>query len=209
VHTHTNCCDLVVHASSNHPLPCPYLLHYFKIVAYQDDLVPTLEDMRMLRGNERAWEFICDELLPAVVGTTIWEQQSVSEEVSKFVTVSDVAFCLLTVENNWTYWVDIAAPDLDKDNENEHDKPKIPGDTKWTSSTLVAGKNTGWSQEGLQRFNELCKLEAENRLLYGSVEKQYLKKKKEKNAIAQNKSKRDTRVDHGVETYVDEASLDW
>ena len=173
-------------------------------------MVPTLEDLRMLREHEQAWWFICDELLPAVVGTHIWEKQSVAQKVSAIATVSDVAFCLLTVENNWDYWVGIAAPNLEQKSDNDqHDKPKIYGDTKWTSSTLVAGKNTGWSREGLQRFNELCELETENRRLNVSVENQYLKMKQEQAAVAQNKSRRDTRVDHGVQTYVDEASMDW
>lgn len=158
----------------------------------------------MLRGHEGAWWFICDHLLPAVVGTSIWERQSVVQEVSTFVSVSDVAFCLLTVENNWDYWVGMASP---TDND-QHDKPKIYGDTKWTSNTQVAGKNTGWSQAGLQRFNDLCTLEAENRCQNESVEKEYLKRKKEQEAVAHSKHRGNTRVDHGVQTYVDEASLE-
>ena len=63
----------------------------------------------------------------------------------------------------------------------------------------------------MQRFNELCKLETENHRLSlsESIENQYLKMKQEQAAVAQNKSRRDTRVDHGVQTYVDEASMDW
>ena len=181
-----------------------------------DEEAPKLEDMWKLRQHERAWWFICDRLLPAVVGAHIWDRQSVVDEVSDFVTVSDVAFCLLSVENNWDYWVEIAtlttAPttstDRDK-NSDQSDKPKITGETKWTSSNLVAGKNSGWSQEGLHRFNELCKFETENRDQHKSVEEQYLKRKKERDAVAHsNKQRRNTRVDHGVQTYVDEASLD-
>ena len=86
-------------------------------------MAPALEDMRMLRENEGAWWFICDELLPVVVGTTIWERQSVAQKVSAIATVSDVAFCLLTVENNWDYWIGIAAPNLEKNTDNDqHDK---------------------------------------------------------------------------------------
>ena len=82
------------------------------------------------------------------------------------------------MENNWDYWIGIAAPNLEKNTDNDqHDKQKIYGDTKWTLSTLVAGKNTGWSREGLQRFKELCKLETEIRRLNESVENQYLKMK--------------------------------
>lgn len=161
--------------------------------------------MKKLRQHEKGWEFICDELLPAVVGTTTWERRSVIEEISSFVTVSDVAFCLLTVENNWDYWVSVADPEDLQDSEAK----MIYKDTKWTSSTLVAGRNTGWSQEGLQTFNDLCKMEHEDRINNPLVEKEYLLKKKAKLLMAQKKPRRVARIEIGVQAYVDENSLEF
>ena len=207
---HAPCCDFVVLVSTSwygmHPL---LTFTFFITAAYIDDEAPKLEDMCKLREHESTWWFICDKLLPAVVGTHIWDRKSVVDEVSDFVTVSDVAFCLLSVENNWDYWVEIATPAItDRDNEGQSaDIQKITGETKWTSSNLVAGKNAGWSEAGLQRFNDLCTLEAENRDQHRSVEKQYLKKKKERDAVAYSKQRRNSSVGTRVRTYVDVASL--
>ena len=159
----------------------------------------------MLHQHEKGWEFICDELLPAVVGTTTWERRSVIKEISKFVTVSDVAFCLLTVKNNWEYWVSVAAPTDQGTNEK-----LVYKETKWTSSTLVAGRNTGWTQDGLQAFNELCKMEDEDRKNNPTVESEYLVKKQAKQLMDQKKPRRVAIIELGVQAYVaDEISLEF
>jgi hypothetical protein len=186
-------------------IDCDFLLlTLFSPEAYQAGTIPTLEEMKKLRQHEKGWEFICEELLPAVVGVTTWETRSVIEEIRNFATVSDVAFCLLTVENNWDYWASVADPNL-----QEQDQQSIYKDTKWTSSTLIAGRNTGWSQDGLQTFNELCKMENDDRNTNPMVEKEYLLKKKAKQMMAQKKPGRVARIELGVQAYVDENSLDF
>jgi hypothetical protein len=79
------------------------------------------------------------------------------QQISEFTTVSDVAFCLLALENNWDYWVHVASVDASLNNRTTYPA------TKWTSSPVIGEKNTGWSKKGLQRFNELCQLEAKDR----------------------------------------------
>ena len=53
---------------------------------------------------------------------------------------------------------------------------KIPEFTT-ASSPVIGKKNTGWSKESLQRFNELCQVEAKDREENSSVEYEFLVKK--------------------------------
>ena len=152
-----------------------------------------------MRGSAVGWAFLCHHLLPAVVGTTTWDQKVAVQKMTEFTTVSDVAFCLLALENNWDYWVKVAS--IEDDSSTRTTYPT----TKWTSSPVMSGKNTGWSKEGLQRFNELCQAEATDRVENAAVDFDFLVKKQQENN-ARHKQKR-TVVSATVKTYVDEHSL--
>ena len=113
-----------------------------------------------MRGDPGGWAFLCDRLLHAVVGTTTWDRMVAVQKVSEFTTVSDVAFCLLALENNWDYWAKVASINpMCTPEANINNCITYPA-TKWTSSPIIGGKNAGWSKEGLQRFNALCQAEA-------------------------------------------------
>jgi hypothetical protein len=167
----------------------------------KDEEVPSLEEIQELRESVVGWIFLCNRLLPAVVGTTTWERRVAIQQVSEFTTVSDVAFCLLALENNWDYWQHVASVDPTMNNRTTYPA------TKWTSSPVIGGKNTGWSEEGLHRFNELCQLEAKDREENSSVEYEFLVKKQRDN-IARNKQSK-TVVVAAVSTYVDEHALNY
>jgi hypothetical protein len=152
-----------------------------------------------MRGSVVGWAFLCQHLLPAVVGNTTWERKVAVQKVPEFTTVSDVAFCLLALENNWDYWVKVAS--IEDDSSTRTTFPT----TKWTSSPVMSGKNTGWSLEGLERFNELCQIEAADRVENAAVDYDFLVKKQQENN-AKHKQKR-TVVSATVKTYVDEHSL--
>jgi hypothetical protein len=77
--------------------------------------------------------------------------------------------------------------------------------TKWTSSLVMSGKNTGWSKEGLQRFNKMCQAEATERVENSAVDFDFFNKKKQENN-AKHKQKK-TVDSNTVKTYVDEHSL--
>ena len=110
------------------------------------------------------------QLLPAVVGTTTWERRVAVQKITKFTTVSDVAFCLLALENNWDYWVKVASIDPTSTPEDFLNNRTTYPATKWTSSPVIVGKNTGWRKEGLQRFNALRQAEAKDREENSSVD---------------------------------------
>ena len=121
------------------------------------------------------------QLLPAVVGTTTWERRVAVQKNSEFMTVSDVAFCLLALENNWDYWVKLASIDPTSTPEEIMNSRTTYPTAKWTSSPEMSGKNTGWSKEGLQRFNALCQAEAKDREENSSVDFDFLVKKQHEN----------------------------
>ena len=179
------------------------LPHYCKTDAYKErDNFPSLEDIILLRENQDGWNFICDEFLPSVVGIANCERKAVTEEVSKFATVSDIAFIVLTLENNWTYWEGICTLAAKIPEEDVEKRLSYPP-TKWTSATVIGGKNTGWSQKGLERFNELCELESANRKSFGEVETEYLKQK-QMDATAKQKPRPTTaHTANTVKTYID------
>ena len=100
-------------------------------------------------------------------------------------TVSDEAFALLVLENNWERWLDIN--NKSKNNyiptkRNRGDKPVesdiLPLYTNINGNSANAGKevNRGWTEAGIKRLNELCTMVKEDRkkmqLLIG---KSYLK----------------------------------
>ena len=145
------------------------------------------------------------QLLPAVVGTTTWERKVAVQKIPEFTTVSDVVFCLLAQENNWDYWVKVASIDPTSTPEEIMNSLTTYPTTKWTLSTVMSGKNTGWSKEGLQRFNALCQAEAKDREENSSVDFDFLVKKQHENN-ARSKPKK-TVVFATVKTYVDEHAL--
>jgi hypothetical protein len=69
----------------------------------------------------------------------------------------------------------------------------------------MSRKNTGWSREGVERFNELCQIEAADRVENAAVDYDFLVKKQQENN-AKHKQKR-TVVSATVKTYVDEHFL--
>jgi hypothetical protein len=159
----------------------------------------SLEKIKKMRGSPVGWVILCNRLLPAVVGTTTWERKVAVQKITEFTTVSDVAFCLLALENNWDYWVKMASIEDDSNTHNTYPT------TKWTSSPVLSGKNTGWSKEGLERYNELCQEEATDRVVNSAVDFDFLLKKQQENN-ARHKQKK-TVNSSSVKTYTDEHSL--
>ena len=150
------CCEINISDRTNAKPPVNIIAHivfqrntFNNTGAYrkeQDDI--SLEEILEMRGSVVGWAFLCQHLLPAVVGNTTWDQKVAVQKVPEFTTVSDVAFCLLALENNWDYWVKVAS--VEDDSSTRTTFPT----TKWTSSPVMSGKNTGWSKEGLERFND-------------------------------------------------------
>jgi hypothetical protein len=80
----------------------------------------SLEEIQKMRSSPVGWAILCHHLLPAVAGTTTWDQKVAVQKITEFTMDSDVAFCLLALEKNWDYWVKVASIE---DDSNTHDIP--------------------------------------------------------------------------------------
>ena len=100
-----------------------------------------------------------DRILGCAIGKHIWmkENKSFKTVMEVGITMSDEAFTLLIMENVW-----------DKVFE-------VNGTTKYTGGVGMGNKpNSGWTNEGLARFNQLSTLMENNQMLpyRGEVEEQ-------------------------------------
>ena len=108
----------------------------------------------------------CSFFVSGVVGIRHFDKHKCHKPYSEYTTISDEAFAVLTLENNWSRWSSMAKTD----NWKESDVP-----TKWTTSSdkrklIEQGKlnedeeetNTpqtrrygGWSAQGIARYKQL------------------------------------------------------
>jgi hypothetical protein len=101
----------------------------------------------------------------AVIGLRHFEKYKCTKKYRDYVTISDEAFAILTIENNWDRWMDMAENNIWKTSA-------VP--TKWTvtrdktasagrSGNLTQGRDAlpqarryrGWSAQGILRYNQL------------------------------------------------------
>ena len=133
--------------------------------------MPSLKDLQ--RQSFESWKFLCDKLLPAVIGAKAFNQNCSIKKLTEFTNETDIAFILLVLENNWDQWDALHRQLVLKETQGEaFAATKLPK-TKWTSSCAESGHNPGWDHEAYQRFNELVKLELEDRKMGAQAEGRY------------------------------------
>ena len=96
-----------------------------------------------------------------------------STRLSDIMTVSDEAFVCLVLKNNWDRWLDINNESNNKfapsrrGSNNGITTPVIPKCTTINGHPSKEGAYgvRGWSDTGIERFNELCKLVKKDRKL--------------------------------------------
>lgn len=156
-------------------------------------VMPSMEEFLQLRKNKNAMRLLADEIIPCVMGK-LSNRRTIETEVSlsNYVTVSDEGFAVLALENIYDTFMQI---DIDK-----YYSPKKEGETKCLS---VKGKYTmwgekakrfgGWSENGINRFNELCKIINKDRAEdKNKWEEEYRQEKESK----LNEEKKWDQVDH-------------
>jgi hypothetical protein len=147
----------------------------------------------MLKGrkNREAFKFFCNNFLIFIDKTKYKKKCHIDKVlIGDIFTVSDEAFALLTLENNWRnwyasaadVWMDEYAGILDEDkrhhwkmdqymafySKEEQEGGEIPGleainrSKKYTSGDSD-GRNKGWSQRGMERFQELIAMVKDDR----------------------------------------------
>ena len=115
---------------------------------------------RYLPRNYPVYKDFISFFVSGVVGIRRFDRNKCQNLYRPYVTISDEAFTVLTLENNWERWSDMAKKDDWKDS-------MVP--SKWTTSkekrqpknrnkenpTPQARCYRGWSAQGLARYNQL------------------------------------------------------
>lgn len=110
-------------------------------------------------GNFMYYDFI-NYFVSAVIGKMNYKKKSCSIVLSKYATVSDEAFALLSLENNYDTWMDMG---LTGNTKSSKVPRKYTNGGKSQCKVATSQHNKGWSGEGLCRFNELFDLVEKNR----------------------------------------------
>lgn len=118
----------------------------------------------MLRSSPESYAWLLDNIVPLVVGSGKYKEESKRMLPTKWMTPSSEAFAILCLENYYDNIQDVAS------NCGTVRKPL------WTSKGLGARRNQGWSIDGIDHFQAYCKGVKENRELAGSkkVDMNYL-----------------------------------
>src|SRR5687768_6509232 len=104
-----------------------------------------------LPNNFIYFDFI-NHFVSAVVGKTKYINDSCTRLLSKFATVSDEAFALLSLENNYDTWMEMG---VTGDTKTSRVQCKYTNGGKSQGKIAPSQHNRGWSNEGLCRFDEL------------------------------------------------------
>jgi hypothetical protein len=146
----------------------PFVSAQLTILSTQENgEMPSLAHFSALSTNESAYLYFCTHFLKAVVGNAAWRLHALRQPLSAFVTISDEAFAMLTVENNYDRWCKM----WEKRNYKSCDVP-----ARWTNAGVSKANGQskrffGWKAEGYQRFNDLyrnIKEDRETRALFES-----------------------------------------
>ena len=150
--------------------------------------IPSPDKLMALRQGDR-YEWFLDECVRWVVGAQKFDRLKTKKRISEFVYPTDEGFALLVYENQKDRWEEMSERNLTSltkaarytDGGGGRDIPK-QGRSR---------RNCGWSHEGMERFNELCRLVVADRSAghAKAFEDDYLSKKIEEKERA-NSGKR-------------------
>jgi hypothetical protein len=115
--------------------------------------LPTLEEILKLRRvpnlhNNTAFTFLVEHLAGAVIGQRKWKTTRCYAPVAKHMSVSDEAFMLLVLENQYEMWLNSETTKVGRGKYTENGPNK---------------KFCGWTNEGMRRFNKLLEQVRDNR----------------------------------------------
>ena len=115
--------------------------------------------MQMQSPNNFFYFDFINYFVLAVVGKTKYRCDSCTRLLSNFATVSEEAFALLSLENNYDTWMDMG---LTGNTKISNVPRKYTNGGKSQGKIATSQHNRGWSDEGLRRFNELFDLVEKN-----------------------------------------------
>jgi hypothetical protein len=119
----------------------------------------TMDDWLTLRNDDGGkYTTFFERFVVHVVGAAKFRSKVLVQFLSNFVTVGDEAFALLVLENCEDKWMDM--------HSNKITKSKMTNKYTDGGSSVKSGRSRmlkGWSNKGLNRFNELFKMVRKDR----------------------------------------------
>lgn len=116
--------------------------------------------------QEKNYRIVVQELLPCVIGETVWRGKRSSEMFHKLAKISDEGFVLVVLENFDETWSDLREDKLEKSVWKKKNKDmglgkELLGEDQMAARPMYSdggagAKNQGWTQDGLERFGDLC-----------------------------------------------------
>ncbi len=133
-----------------------------------------------MRESKTDYMFFCDHLLGAVTGMKRFAKDSRSRHISQIATVSDEAFALVLLENNFNVWSDMYSTGVTKGSTIN---PEYTNGGNSISNGR-SRKYKGWSDAGIDKYNDLFDKVKQDRKQHLNFDKLYLDKKKEEWKLA-------------------------
>jgi hypothetical protein len=145
-----------------------------------DQQIYTLQDFLKLSPVGEPYQWLCQFLVPCVVGSKTWNKKKHKELIGDVATCSNETFVLLSLENNSERWLGKATWIVDNmDKELQDRAPKeFPG-SLYTSSghskkNVTSRHLQGWTREGYLHFNMLYTLVEQDRFKRANFESELM-----------------------------------
>ena len=117
-------------------------------------------DEKNLRNDVHGpYGFICEQLLPCVIGAVVWKKNVFVDGLCQFTQVTDETFCLFCIKNSYDTWVaDWKRKEAKKKGIHwtTEQIQKMPKPVYTDGVAKKAKRFNGWNSTGRKRWNELC-----------------------------------------------------
>lgn len=124
----------------------------FAGIATEANAFPTLESLGRDRDlNIENFKIFCEKLLSVAVGRRKFKEGRCTKRISKFCSISNEAFIIVSVENSYDRW---KWEWTNQQAAGAADGPTMPP-KKYTQNPSASKKYRGWTAEGIARYNEL------------------------------------------------------
>ena len=131
-------------------------------------MTPNTIASRYATNGYPVYKDFCSFFVSSVVGIRHFDQNKCHIRFSESATISDEAFTVFTLENNWARWSSMAIADQWKDSDvpskwaTSHDKRRTSKsdeaiDSSDDEAPPQARRYRGWSAQGIARYNQLFK----------------------------------------------------
>jgi hypothetical protein len=168
--------------------------------------MPKMENWLTMRNNtDDCYTVFFDKFVVHVVGSVSFRNKVAVQQVSSFVTIGDEAFALLVLENSEERWFDMS---LTNNTKSKMRNKYTDGGT--CTKTGRSRTYKGWSNAGLNRFNELFrKVKADRDRTNNSFEGLYLQmKQNELNGTKKRKRRVEDNWDEVVCDHIEDEMAD-